>query len=406
MTAFVITIIRNTKGPLTKSFTLQDGRLKKTAAADLVEGVATQVKVEGLCHLATILEGLDSNEAITFGVSRFTKTRIVTQNALQRGVCGAVCRDRAHFFWPKGPAVFMLDIDRPKDGSAPIRAKNFDAMMQRLLPWWSGCARMYRPSASAFIYDAEGNELAGPGSLRCYLIADKGENIPFLGIAILDALWKAGAGRIEFSASGSMLVRCPVDGAVWQPERLDFAGPVVLGPGLLKKNVSAAIIEGGVIDTEAAIAGGPGKVTTAVWLRTSLEIRQAKHKAKPEEKRLRKIYIADRIREEVAAGVDEKHARQKWRAAFTTNTLSADFRLHFLNMGNVTVADVLANPRRFDFERLADPADPTYADDPRIAVFFANGGKARPHIFSHAHGGRKYVLGDLLPDLNRKGHTA
>ena len=300
----------------------------------------------------------------------------------------------------------MLDIDRPKDGSAPIRAKNFDAMMQRLLPWWSGCARMYRPSASAFIYDAEGNELAGPGSLRCYLIADKGENIPFLGIAILDALWKAGAGRIEFSASGSMLVRCAVDGAVWQPERLDFAGPVVLGPGLVKKNVSAAIIEGGVIDTEAAIAGGPGKVTTAVWLRTSLEIRQAKHKAKPEEKRLRKIYIADRIREEVAVGVDEKHARQKWRAAFTTNTLSADFRLHFLNMGNVRVADVLANPRRFDFERLADPADPTYADDPRIAVFFANGGKARPHIFSHAHGGRKYVLGDLLPDLNRKGHTA
>ena len=86
----------------------------------------------------------------------------------------------------------MLDIDRPKDGSAPIRAKNFDEMMRRLLPWWSGCARMYRPSASAFIYDAEGNELAGPGSLRCYLIADKGENIPFLGIAILDAFGRQG----------------------------------------------------------------------------------------------------------------------------------------------------------------------------------------------------------------------
>ena len=75
-------------------------------------------------------------------------------------------------------------------------------------------------------------------------------------------------------------------------------------------------------------------------------------------------------------------------------------------VGTVTVADILANPQRFDFERLADPADPTYADDPRIAIFFANGGKARPHIFSHAHGGCKYVLGDLLPDLNRKGHTA
>ena len=95
----------------------------------------------------------------------------------------------------------MLDIDKPKDGSAPIRAKDFDAMMEGLLPWWSGCARMYRPAASAFIYDADGNELSGPGSLRCYLIADKAENIPFLGIAVLDALWKADKGRIEFSAS-------------------------------------------------------------------------------------------------------------------------------------------------------------------------------------------------------------
>ena len=263
---------------------------------------------------------------------------------------------------------------------------------------------MYRPSASAFIYDAEGNELAGPGSLRCYLIADKGENIPFLGIAILDALWKAGDGRIEFSASGSMLVRCPVDGAVWQPERLDFAGPVVLGPGLVKKNPPPWIIEGGIIDTEAALAGS-GKFLRRVVPQQSRSV-PGKAGSEAGRKRLRKIYIDERVREDVAAGVDEKHARQKWRAAFTTNTLSADFRLHFLNMGTVTVADVLANPQRFDCEHLADPADPTYADDPRIAIFFANGGKARPHIFSHAHGGCKYVIGDLMPDLNRKGHTA
>ena len=65
MTTFAITIIRNTKGPLTKSFTLQDGQLKKTAAADLVEGMATQVKVEeDLRHLATILEGLDSTRRL------------------------------------------------------------------------------------------------------------------------------------------------------------------------------------------------------------------------------------------------------------------------------------------------------------------------------------------------------
>ena len=392
MTISAITIIRNTRGPLTKAFTLRSGRLEKAAAADLVEGFAMQVPVEDLTHFAGILQGLDAHEAITYGVSRYSKTDIVTQKALQRGRRGAICRDRAHFAWPKGPGIFMLDVDKPKDGSAPIEAKDFDAMMRGLLSWWSGCARMYRPSASAYIYDADGNELSRPGSFRGYLIADKAENIPFLGIAVMDALWKAAKGRIEFSASGSMLVRCPVDGAVWQPERLDFAGPVVLGPGLVKKIIPPEIIEGGVIDTEAALAKGPGKVTPSFWLRNSSEVRKAKRALKPEETRLRKRYIAERIREDVAAGADEKHAREKWRAAFSTSTLSADFRLNFLNMGTVTVADILANPQRFDFERLADPADPTYADDPRIAIFFANSGKARPHIFSHAHGGCKYAL--------------
>jgi len=185
----------------------------------------------------------------------------------------------------------------------------------------------------------------------------KARTSPSSGLPSWTRFGRQGRVALTLALQGPCLCAAPL--TVWQPERLDFAGPVVLGAGLVKKSVSAAIIEGGVIDTEAAIAGGPGEVTTAVWLRASLEIRQAKHIAKPEEKRLRKIYIAGRIREEVAAGVDEQHARQKWRAAFSTNTLSADFRLHFLNMGTVTVADVLANPRRFDFERLADPADPT-----------------------------------------------
>ena len=105
-------------------------------------------------------------------------------------------------------------------------------------------------------------------------------------------------------------MRCPVDDAVWQPERLDFAGPVVLGPGLVKRNIPPVIIEGGMIDTEAALADGLGKVTATFWRNNSSEVRKAKRCLKPEETRLRKRYISARIREEVAAGVDEKHARR------------------------------------------------------------------------------------------------
>jgi hypothetical protein len=210
------TIIRNNRGPLSKSFTLHDGRLQKTAAADLVDGTATRAAASDLRQLAAILEGLGSHEALTFGITEAEQARLCTQGALASGraPAGAICRDRASFAWPQGRGILMLDIDKPKDGSQPLRSAQFDELLSRLLPWWSKSARLYRPSASAFIYDADGNKLSGAGSLRCYLIADRSENIPFVGVAIADALWKGGYGRIEFGAAGQALVRCPIDCAV------------------------------------------------------------------------------------------------------------------------------------------------------------------------------------------------
>jgi hypothetical protein len=387
-----LTIIRNTRGPLSKSLSLKDRRLIKSAAADLTEGTATRIEVTGLSQLATVIDAMTARKALTFGVTGHKTIRIITQEALRRGAQGALCRDRRHFAWPDGRGVLMLDIDKPKDGSAPLKAKSFDAALCDILPWWRGIARMYRPSASAFIYDEAGNELGGAGSLRCYAIVDHAKNIPFIGIAITDALWKAGMGRIEFSAAGSMLLRCPVDGAVWQPERLDFAGPVVLGAGLVKRKFPPWIIEGADIDTEAAIADGPGKITYSAWSRVSLEVRKAREAARPEEKRRRATYIDKRVKADVSAGLPEKAARAKWRQLVTSNTLTANFILHFRDKGDVTVADVLRDPYRYDRERLADPAEPGYARDSRIAVFYANTGHARPHVFSHAHGGVKYVI--------------
>jgi len=98
------------------------------------------------------------------------------------------------------------------------------------------------------------------------------------------------------------------------------------------------------------------------------------------------------VKADVAAGMPEKQARAKWRQLVTSNTLTRDFILHFRDLGAVTVADVLRDPDRYDRERLADPGEPDYANDARIAVFYANLGRARPHVFSHAHGGTRYVL--------------
>jgi len=390
----LLTRVRNFDGHLSKSLTLEDGKLVKTAAADLVNGMAHRVRADDIDHLAKVVCGLTSKEALTFGVPSLEHVKITTQEHLARGRAplGAVPRDRAHFTWPNGRGVLMLDIDRPKDGSEPFSSTSFDQLLCDILPWWRGVARFYRPSVSAFVYAEDGRQLSGPGSLRCYATADKAENIPFVGVAIADALWKAGCGRIEFGKAGQALVRCPIDTAVWQPERLDFAGAAVLGAGLVQKKFAPRVIDGKAIDTETVIASGPGKVTVAAWSSNSIEVRKAKHSARPEERKRQRAYMKRCVEKDVAAGFEEAEARRKWRAALEARILEAAFELHFRDQGTVTVSEVLRDPGRFNFERLADPTEPDYANDPRIAQFYANEGQGRPHIFSHAHGGCKYVL--------------
>jgi hypothetical protein len=197
-----LSVLRNLKGPLSKSFTLEIGKLRKTSAANLYEGIAETRTVDNLRGLAAIIDGLTSEEALTFGVCGFDKARVVTQkkSARQEGL-DVVCRDRAHFNWPEGRGVVMFDIDRPQDGSTPLKAMEFDALLCELQPWWKGVARMYRPSASAFICEASGKDHTGASSLRCYSIVDIAKNAHFVGINVADAFWRAGHGRIEFSAS-------------------------------------------------------------------------------------------------------------------------------------------------------------------------------------------------------------
>ena len=389
-----ITRIENLDGNLSKSFTFPDGVLKKTAAADLVNGVATTLRISDLHELAAVIDGLSSRQALTYGVTGFCSARVTTQKRLPK-MRGSkfvyVARDAEHFHWKKSRGVFFIDIDKPKDGSQPMKSRQFDAMLCDLLPWWSGIARFYKPSVSAFIYAPDFTEVSGPGSLRCYAICDKAENIPFVGLAVMDALWRAGNGRIEFSASGSMLLRCPVDGAVWQPERLDFAGPPVLLDGLTQKTFKPLFFPGADIDSEAAISGGPGRITQSEWKAKSTEVQAALSKAKPEEHQRRVAYVEKRSEADIRAGADPERVRRQRMAALSNGALAPTDQILFANGTAYTVAQILDDPESFDGMRCADPEDPSYAGDRRIARLYANNGW--PRIFSHAHGGVTYRLG-------------
>ena len=62
---------------------------------------------------------------------------------------------------------------------------------------------------------------------------------------LLARAWNAGLGHIKISKSGSELLRCSIDLAVFSPERLIFEAGPILSDELIKDKVETIYIEGG-----------------------------------------------------------------------------------------------------------------------------------------------------------------
>lgn len=156
----------------------------------------------------------------------------------------AVTRDRDHFsFREVLPGILMLDCDL-QEGQEPLGWQEIDETIAAIIPAWAKTQRLWRPSSSAYIYDADGTEVIGRGSWRCYVAVDDASAIPALGAYIYQRLWDIGRGFIVVSKSGQALDRSLIDASVWQPERIDFAAEPVLEGGLVRRAPSPMLMDG------------------------------------------------------------------------------------------------------------------------------------------------------------------
>ena len=207
--------------------------------------------------------------------------------------------------------------------------------------------------------------------------------------------------------------KCPIDTAVWQACRLDFAGSGVFDRAHAEKISEPRIFPGEVIDSEAVFASGTGKQTFPVWRSNSIEVRKALHESARKLGQRQRTYIARKVDEDVEAGIERKMAERKWRAALHEHELTGSFHSTF-SIGELSPSPKCSRTRPdFDLERLADPAEPTYrarADCRRAhrSVLRERRHRSqtgevcyRPFIFCHAHSGWKYMLeghGMIRPD--------
>ena len=283
----------------------------------------------------------------------------------------------------------MLNHD-PRPGHKRLDWSELDRILCENVTGFAEVERVWRPSSSSYLYRQEdGKELIGVGGWRCYVIVYDAASIPSVGAFIYQRLWAAGYGYVEVSKSGQFLDRCLVDAAVWQPERLDFAAAPVLKPGIQRRAPEAVILPGAPMLFSSRITA---TFTMPEWRKASKDLQLAKDAMPPKAETVRQQFLKDKIIDLRAAGspIKDRRAKEILTAAVTHNVLSSDFPLRTAEGENITVGDIRATAERFDGTRFADPLEPDYRNDHRIA--FANLSAEPPYIFSHAHGGWTYRL--------------
>jgi hypothetical protein len=375
----LVTVITNALGQLGKEFSLRNGQLHVATRATVYEGRARRVRVENLPGFAQGRGKLKGNQALCYGVTAAQAVEITTHASVRPG---AVSRDRANFSWPEGPGIWFIDHDGRSYGWQEL-----DSIFASVMPEFGNAGRYWTPSNSAFLRVKQtGEVLIGAGGWRCYVVVDYAPRIPRLTDALFQRLVTAGYGHVLITVSGHRHVKTLLDRSVAQPERLDFCTPT-LSPELERFG-------------ESKLIDGPPLISTYVtaepqdaWRKHCLAVQALMLAAEPEAQGVAAAWQGRKIAEDVARGIAPEVARRKWRRlSGECEILPHDHEIQLADGTIATVADILAAPDEFHEQRCADPIDPTYRDDNRIAIIYP---RTRT-IFSWAHGGVKYrLLGPL-----------
>lgn len=372
---------------LTKRFALKaDGTIGKTSHAQPSRSVAETRCAADLREFGRQIGALFHTQAVMFGVMAGSADRAVVlpEGTRQEGD-GTVSRTRRHFEFDRAPGIMMLDCDPASDAPA-MSPDELRAAIVAAAPELENAPMLIRRSASSRVGRA--GEIAVLRGLRVYIAVADASLVPAAGKALIDRLWAEGHGRVVVGRAGQALERTLIDAAVWQPERLDFAAAPIVDPPLQ------------LLDSDSRYYGDSCPPFDLRCITADGAVRARAGKARKAAKRDRRGECDDareRWIEEHASALAARRnrkiadAQRALRRAAKSHELTAEFELQMADGKVVTVDEILRNPARFHDSRCADPLEPDYGDDPRIAYVCARPGIA-PYIYSHAHGGQRYKL--------------
>jgi hypothetical protein len=399
---FEITTIEKAGGPLTKRIELAaDGSTKSDASqCVMAHGTARRFRFAHFREFATLLERLRSNEAITTGQLRAElpeKVEVTTKSKLNGAARpDLISRTQDFINYRAGePALALIDYDTK--GMPPSVAAKIEELggglwpaLLSVVPALDDAGRVMRRSTSAGLYRSDtGEELAGSDGLHIFLAVADGAEIERFLKTLHVRCWLAGLGWLMTGAGGQLLERSVVDRVVGTPERLVFEGAPVLVPPLAQSAAGRMpnAIEGGLLDTVAACP--PISILERAQFRDLLAkqrdlLAPAAAKAKAE-------FVAVQADKLVAGGMARSLAEltiERQCAGILLPGLVLPFDDE--DFAGHTVADVLADPARYEGATMADPLEGVEYGSGKAKIMRRIDGS--PWIHSFAHGRTVYEL--------------
>jgi P4 family phage/plasmid primase-like protien len=372
----LVKIYRKVEGKIVKDMR-RSGRIPEGCSVTTNTASLDQY-IENAFHCGTTSYILPANVELGIDVPLNSKRSVVD---------GGVDRTAGTLAYVSGPAVVTLDHD-PNAGSHftfEKPEKLCEVLVQHFQAAFKGAAHGSYYSSSSFIYYPDGTPYSGAkGHHTAYAVVDALDLLRF-SEALFKRLWLLGYGYIMITRSGTMIPRTIFDQKVLEPQQPLFAGGADCRDGITQRRPDPVVCSGGYVNTRAVASLSEEENREFERL-----VKKAKEERSAEANKVAIAYKKEAVAKLVAKGTSEQRAIRIVESRIGGTLTGVDV-LEFDEHGEVTVADVLAVPDKYDKSYLHDPVEPDYGSG-STAIFFANIVTGKPQVYSHAHGGRTFFL--------------
>jgi hypothetical protein len=356
-------LIKN-DGTVTKHIQLSpEGKVTNDSAACwIATGSVHRTRYDDWRTFAGTLENMPPNGAITLGMLCPERPEdsayLVTKDNPCHKNPGRVARTKEFFQYRPVPTLALLDHDT-KHFSIAVKERvealgGLTWAIESVCPALATAGTILRASTSSGISNAEtGEEYPSSGGFHLYVLVDDGTDIPRFLKVLQERCWLVGLAGYWVNKAGSSIEYSIIDTAVAGPERIVFEADPKVDPPLVQAKRAAILRDGRPLVIRAACP-----VLNATELDKTAKLKSAaRRKLKPEADAARETFITTKAEEAIARGVDPMAAREMAEQWINSNILYPGVLIDFVDadLGVVDVAEVLADPERFDKKACWDP---------------------------------------------------